>query len=51
MAFEPANPYQGLLASDATGGLGRTQQSALQTAVLTFRAGAYIALGGVRAVR
>lgn len=51
MAFEPANPYQALLASAATGGLGRTQQSALQTAVLTFLAGAYIALGGVLAVR
>ncbi len=51
MAFEITNGYQALLAAATTGGIGRTKQTALQTAALTFLAGAYIALGGYLAVR
>lgn len=51
MAFEITNSYQALLAAATTGGIARTKQTALQTAALTFLAGAYIALGGFLAVR
>lgn len=51
MAFTPTNPYQALLAAAAAGGIARTEQRPLQTAALTFLAGAYIALGGFLAVR
>ena len=51
MPFETTNGYQALLATAAIGGIGRTKQTALQTAALTFLAGAYIALGGYLAVR
>lgn len=51
MTFEPATGYRALLATAAEGGIGRTRQSALATAALTFLAGAYIALGGFLAVR
>lgn len=51
MTFEPTTGYRALLATAAEGGIGRTRQSALATAALTFLAGAYIALGGFLAVR
>lgn len=51
MGFKTTNGYQALLASAATGGIGRTKQTAIQTAALSFLAGAYIALGGYLAVR
>ena len=51
MIFEPSTGYRALLVTAAEGGIGRTRQSLLQTAALTFLAGAYIALGGFLAVR
>lgn len=51
MTFEPSTGYRALLVTAAEGGIGRTRQSLLQTAALTFLAGAYIALGGFLAVR
>ena len=51
MTFEPSTGYRALLVTAAEGGIGRTRQSMLQTAALTFLAGAYIALGGFLAVR
>ena len=51
MTFEPSTDYRALLVTAAEGGIGRTRQSMLQTAALTFLAGAYIALGGFLAVR
>lgn len=51
MSFEPATGYRALLVAAAEGGIGRTRQSALSTAALTFLAGAYIALGGFLAIR
>lgn len=51
MTFEPSTGYRALLVTAAEGGIGRTRQTLLQTAALTFLAGAYIALGGFLAVR
>lgn len=51
MIFQTTNAHQALLAAAAMGGIGRTRQTALQTAALTFLAGAYIALGGFLAIR
>lgn len=51
MAFEITGAHQALLVSCVNGGAGRAKQTALQTAALTFLAGAYIALGGFLAVR
>lgn len=47
----PTNPYKALLESSVAGGVGRSKQTFLQTLLLTFLAGAYIALGGFLAVR
>ncbi len=52
MSTTPAsNPYKALFESTATGCLGRANRPFLQTALLTFLASAYIALGGFLAVR
>lgn len=45
------NPYKALLETCVAGGVGRSRQSFLQTLLMTFLAGAYIALGGFLAVR
>lgn len=47
----PSNPYKVLLETCVTGGVSRANQSFLQTLLMTFLAGAYIALGGFLAVR
>lgn len=47
----PSNPYKTLLETCVAGGVSRAKQSFLQTFLLTFLAGAYIALGGFLAVR
>ena len=43
--------YPAILAAVTAGGVDRTQQSPLTTIALTFLAGAYIALGGLLAIR
>ena len=50
-ASVPVNPYKALLETCVAGGLSRARQSFVQTLLLTFLAGAYIALGGFLAVR
>lgn len=45
------NPYKALMQSCVAGGVARAKQSFVQTLLLTFLAGAYIALGGFLAVR
>lgn len=50
-ASVPVNPYKALLETCVAGGLSRARQSLVQTLLLTFLAGAYIALGGFLAVR
>ena len=47
----PSNPYKALLETCVAGGVSRANQSFLQTLLMTFLAGAYIALGGFLAVR
>lgn len=47
----PSNPYKALLETCVAGGVSRAKQSFFQTFLLTFLAGAYIALGGFLAVR
>lgn len=47
----PSNPYKSLLEASVAGGISRAKQSLPQTFLLTFLAGAYIALGGFLAVR
>lgn len=47
----PINPYKALLETCVAGGVSRANQSFLQTLLMTFLAGAYIALGGFLAVR
>lgn len=48
---EPISPYAQLYETAVAGGIGRTRQTLLKTAALSFLAGAYIALGGYLAVR
>lgn len=45
------NAYKALLETCVAGGVSRARQSFLQTLLMTFLAGAYIALGGFLAVR
>lgn len=47
----PSNSYKALLETCVAGGVSRANQSFLQTLLMTFLAGAYIALGGFLAVR
>lgn len=47
----PSNPYKALFESCVAGGIARSRQGFMQTLLLTFLAGAYIALGGFLAVR